>query len=365
MSIYKPAKSRFWQYDFVFKGRRYHGSTGCAAKRDAERYEANERRKAALGEVAKPALSLEQACDQWFEHVGQHHSSQATELYQLGNLMTGIGRTIMLHDITMQDMDRYIASRRASVSNASVNRETMLLRRVSRWCASRGYEAPPLTWGKLTLKEAAERERELSDEEEARLFQHLPESLRPLVEFAILSGQRRSEIVMMRWADVDFRNRRAKVWAKGAKPHSFPLTARMIEIIKEQTKASPQVFTYVAERDAPPREDRPRRIKGERYPFSKQGWARKWRKALKDAGIEDYRFHDNRHTAGTRNLRASGNLRGVQKLLGHKDVKTTARYAHALEEDVRAMLVATESRNSPEPQSGNAEKPRKTANDKE
>lgn len=362
MSVYKPAKSRFFQFDFQFKGRRYHGSTGCSSKRDAERFEANERRKAALGETVKDSVTVERACDLWFDIVGKHHKNKATELYQLGNLVRGLGRSVMLQDVSIKDMDAYISKRRASVSNASVNREIELLRRVTRWGETR-FEIPTIEWGKLLLTEAAERERELSEDEERRLFEKLPDSLKPLVEFAILSGQRRSELISMRWSDVDLPNGRAKVWAKGDRPHSFPMTPRMVAIIANQPKVCAQVFTYVAEKDSPPLKDRPRRLKGQRYPFSKQGWARKWRKALAAAGIEDYRFHDNRHTAGTRNLRSSGNLKGVQKLLGHKDIKTTARYAHALEDDVRAMLNATESRNSPEPKIANIENTRKAAND--
>jgi len=90
-----------------------------------------------------------------------------------------------------------------------------------------------------------------------------------------------------------------------------------------------------------------RSYKGRRYPFTLQGWQRKWKKALQDAGIEDYTFHDNRHTKATRMLRSSGNLRAVQKLLNHTDIRTTARYAHALEDDVRNAMLAGESRNSP------------------
>lgn len=103
------------------------------------------------------------------------------------------------------------------------------------------------------------------------------------------------------------------------------------------------MFTYVCTRRAPKRADRPQRKVGERYPFSKQGWTRQWRAALKAAGIDDYRFHDNRHTAATRNLRSSRNLKGVQQLLGHTDVRTTSRYAHVLEDDVRKMLFDTEA----------------------
>lgn len=360
MSVYKPAKSRFWHFDYQWKGARYHGSTGCTSKRDAERVEADHRRKVALGEQARPQITLEEACDQWDAAVGSHKRSNATTLYQLGFLMTGLGRKTMLHDLTIRDLDRYVARRRAGLANATVNREITLLRRVVRWTASRGFEAPDITWGAALLTEARERIRELSQDEESRLFAALPANLKPIVEFAIISGQRRSEIVALRWADVDLNGQRAKVSAKGGGVHTFPLSPRMMAIIKEQPKVCPQVFTYVCTRRAPRRKDRVQRRVGERYPFSKQGWMRQWRKALADAGIEDYRFHDNRHTAATRNLRATGNLKGVQKLLGHADVRTTSRYAHALEDDVRAMLFATESRTIPEPSiDGQAETRRK------
>jgi site-specific recombinase XerD len=60
----------------------------------------------------------------------------------------------------------------------------------------------------------------------------------------------------------------------------------------------------------------------------------------------DYRFHDNRHTAATGILRATGNLKAVQKLLRHSDVSTTAKYAHAMIDDVRdAMEAGEKSRN--------------------
>lgn len=350
MSVYKPAKSPRWHYDFQFKGQRYHGSTGCASKRDAQRFEADLRRKVSLGETARPTITVETACNDWHEMVGGLQKSRATTLYQLAYLMTGLGQRTLLHDLTFKEIQEYAARRCGQVSAASTNREVQLLRRVVRFAKKRGFEAPEIDWRELMFREPSERIRELTDEEEARLFSTLPDNLKPLVEFAILSGQRKSEIVTLRWSDVDLQGARATVDAKGGKRHTIPLSPRMVAIIRSQPKVCPQVFTYVCTRKAPRRADRPARIVGERYPFSKQGWNRQWRKALKDAGIEDYRFHDNRHTAATRNLRASGNLKGVSKLLGHSSVTVTARYAHALEDDVRAMLFATESRNIPEAQ---------------
>lgn len=348
MSVYKPPKSPRFHYDFQFKGRRYHGATGCTTRRAAERFEADLRRRVALGDVAKPTITIEEACDAWQANVGDHLAAAATTLYQLGNLIVGLGARSYLHELTFKAVQDYCASRRASVSDSSVNREVQLLRRVVRWTAPRGYDVPTLDWGRLQYTEPKERIRELSAEEEVKLFAALPENLKPLVEFALLCGQRKAEIVTLRWSDVDLAGARATVSVKGGHRHTFPLSPRMVAIIKAQPKVCPQVFTYVCTRRAPKRADRPARRVGERYPFSKQGWNRQWKKALEAAGIADYRFHDNRHTAATRNLRASGSLKAVSKLLGHTSVTTTARYAHAIEDDVRAMLFATESRIIPE-----------------
>lgn len=92
------------------------------------------------------------------------------------------------------------------------------------------------------------------------------------------------------------------------------------------------------------------------YPYSKQGWDRKWRRALAEAGIEGFRFHDTRHTALTR----LGSIEAAQRLANHSDIRTTRRYFHTSEDEVRKLMAAAESRNSPEPvQEGSAETRRK------
>jgi integrase len=56
------------------------------------------------------------------------------------------------------------------------------------------------------------------------------------------------------------------------------------------------------------------------------------------AGIVGFRFHDFRHDLATKVLRETGNLKLVQRVLNHADIKTTARYAHVLDADVAAAL---------------------------
>lgn len=59
-----------------------------------------------------------------------------------------------------------------------------------------------------------------------------PEHLKPLVEFALLCGQRKAKKVSLRWADVDLESRCAKLSVKGGGVYTIPLSWRMVEIIE-------------------------------------------------------------------------------------------------------------------------------------
>ncbi|MGF3022850.1 tyrosine-type recombinase/integrase [Methylobacterium aquaticum] len=75
-------------------------------------------------------------------------------------------------------------------------------------------------------------------------------------------------------------------------------------------------------------------VTGERRPITREGLKTAFRRILPAAQIENFRFHDNRHTAATRVLRAGGNLKTVQRLLRHENIATTTKYAHVSDEDV-------------------------------
>ncbi len=62
------------------------------------------------------------------------------------------------------------------------------------------------------------------------------------------------------------------------------------------------------------------------------------RRACGRAGIENLRVHDLRHTAATCLLKATGNLKMAQKLLRHSNIRTTAKYAHVFDDQLRDAL---------------------------
>lgn len=367
MSIYRPKTSPYYHFDYQFRGVRYHGSTNCVSKRDAEQFERDHRREAASGRKEKPSITLDEGAGVYWQDRGQFEKNASTTEYQIANVLRLVGGNTLIQDIDDLTVARMVSIRRGErafpnrkrkkgappsrlVSAATVNREVELLKRILNFLAPR-YRVGEIEWKRHKLKEPKERVREASPEEEAALFEVLREQypdICDLVEFAMISGARRTAVTTLLWSKVDLRRSIASVHTKGGEWHSFPLTQRLREIIANRPKVGPFVFTYVCERPSPARKDRPRRVKGERYPFSKEGWYRKWYRALAEAGISDFRFHDLRHTAATRISRTNG-IQAAQRLLGHSRIETTTRYAHTSDADLLAAMENVElSRNSPE-----------------
>ncbi|TCQ12590.1 phage integrase family protein [Rhizobium sp. PP-F2F-G36] len=286
----------------------------------------------------------------YWNEIAQYHANSETSLRSLEWLQEKIGPATFLHNIGDDTVARLVAERRTEmrhnvtdkksgrVSNGTVNRTVTqplrhILNRARRiWKAL----AADVQWSQHMLKEPKERIREASTREEVAIQGKLARGYDTAVAFAFASGCRRMEILGLRWEHVDFDGGRFTITGKGDKSRALPLIPRLRQIVEDCIgHHESHVFTYAALRT----DKRKGLVKGKRYPLTEAGLKTAFRRAVPKAGVVDFRFHDTRHTMATRTLRKS-NIRVVQQMLGHEDVATTAKYAHAVMADLEAAMDA-------------------------
>lgn len=350
MSLYRPKNSPYWHFDFVFKGQRFCGSTGCTSKRAAEQYEARERQKAALPDMTRPPITLDEAAGLYQEHA-ERLPSWPTIRYMTAALVKGIGANRPLAQISQRDLQVYFARRRNGRANSSVNREIENARAIwGRADKARFDVGETPDWQSLRLKVVKAPPRTASDTEEEALFAALAGDAFDVVKFALVSGWRQAEVIGLRWTDLALPAGLASTRIKGGDTVMREMDATMVALVANQPRVGPFVFTYVC------RKSRAKRRKGQRYPMTVTALRTRWAEAKALAEVKGLRFHDLRHTAATRMLAATGNLAVVKEALKHTSTKTTERYAHVLEGGVREAIRAAQSRNSPEQQKGRRRK---------
>jgi len=358
MSVYKPQNSSIFLYDFQMRGRRFHGSTGQKTKRAAEQVENKVRAEAALDVRRKPIITLDDAAGKYEDKTRKANRwSDDTERW-IRAFIESVGANVFMNDIKETAIIDHFSRRAATRAGSSINREIDCIKALFNFTAASKYDiGDQPNWRAMKYATVQHDPRVLSEDEETRLFEALREDYHPFARFLLESGWRVSEARRLSWRYVDFPGKKARVQLKGGKIASRPLSDTMIDIIARmpQVEDCPYVFTYVCQKK------RKARKEGQRYPFSRDGWRKAWGAALAAADIEEFRPHDLRHTAGTRVLRSTGNLVLAQKALGHTNINTTLRYAHATDDDVRAALDAASSRNNPEVKNQNAEKARNSA----
>lgn len=340
MSVSK--RGEHFHYSFRFKRRRFRGSTRTSDKSAAERIEAKIRLEVAEQEhfPKQREMTLAEAILKYLDHA-EHLPSYYTIDRQVDTLRA-IGDALKLSEITDAKVSDYVARRRGQkarnrkhlISPATVNRELQTLRAIIRKARDEWeISVAPVKWKKHRLQEAPQRRRYLSGDEQDAFLDVLREDMRPLVKFCLLTGARLMSAIRLTWKDIDYQSETITFRKfKGGTHHTIPLSREALLLIaNEKGKHAIYCFAYQCARPSA------KRKKGEYYPFSKDGWRRLWSAALKLAKIENFRFHDQRHTALSRVTKEAG-IAVARKLAGHTSITTTSRYAHVLMDDVKSAM---------------------------
>jgi integrase len=188
-------------------------------------------------------------------------------------------------------------------------------------------ETNPLRRVRL-LREPRGRVRFLTDAERPKLLTACQASsnrhLYPLVILALATGARKMELLSLTWPQVDIGRALMTLYeTKNGEPRSIPLTGPAVEVIRAHAKVvrldTPLVFPRVDGR-------RPVDI---RYA---------WYQALRQAEIEDFRFHDLRHSTASYLAMNGASLVEIAEVLGHRTLAMVKRYAHLSEGHTRSVL---------------------------
>ncbi|MEK6594687.1 MAG: site-specific integrase [Pseudomonadota bacterium] len=168
----------------------------------------------------------------------------------------------------------------------------------------------------------------LSDDERNALLKackaSAAEYLYALVLLALTTGARRGELLALTWDDVDLNKVQIVVQeSKNGERRALPLAGPVLALLRERSKVRRLHNSRVFPGN---KEDKPLDIDDA------------WQKALKAAGIENFRFHDLRHSAASY-LAMSGATPGeIAAVLGHKTLAMVKRYAHLSEQHTAGVV---------------------------
>lgn len=138
--------------------------------------------------------------------------------------------------------------------------------------------------------------------------------LEPLIVLAMNTGMRKGEMLTLKWEHINMEDRYLTIRSENAKSknkRTIPLNNTVYEMLSEWHQQNPESILVFEKNGSP--------ISTYQY---------QWETLLKDAGIENFRFHDLRHHFASKLVMKEADLNVVRELLGHADMKMTLRYAH-------------------------------------
>ena len=208
-------------------------------------------------------------------------------------------------------------------TSATANRYLSLLRSIFNKAEAWGdFHGKNPCSGIKKGRESAHRLRYLSQGEMECLLAAVNPRLYPVVVCALLTGMRRGEILGLTWENVSLEHDTLYIrMSKSGKPREIPIPSKLREVlIGLGPKPRGPLFELPL-------------IMLRRY----------FERALKDAGIFGFHFHDLRHTFASHFLMRTNDLSALQRLLGHSTPSMTLRYAHLSKGHMAANIAAFES----------------------
>ena len=277
-------------------------------------------------EVTGDAL-FETVAEEVFTRYGRRWKPRtlAVNRYYLNNQILPFFRGRPVAEITREEVQRWFRSLHATP--AAANRSAPIFSVIMQQAEAWGYRPEGGNPCKGIRRYRQRRsERFLSPEEYRRLGIALDrhEARQPFrvaaLRLLLLTGCRKSEIVTLEWRF--YRDGRLYLADSKTGPRTVWLCSAARDVLDNLPRSQPLVFP----------------VRGHRYPWS---WLDAfWVQLRAEAGLDDVRLHDTRHSYASMALSSGETIRTVGRLLGHDKAATTLKYAHLSDATVRETVEA-------------------------
>jgi len=317
MAVYRKHNEK-WYCRGRVKGERYHKlCDGAKTKEeaseleDALRYKIRQRQNGLIKEDLKN-ITLSGLVNIYLDYSRINKKSYSTDKSRMKLVLEYFKQSTLIKTIKPVEIEGFKNFLlKKDRTKATTNRYLEMLKTMFNIAISNKYltENPMGTVKKFPIKNYSLRY--LTGDEEARLFEHLSENIIGIVIVALNTGLRKSNILNLKWENINFDFGYIEILEnKGNKHLKIPINPKLKTLFSKIPVQND--FIFINPETKMPYKD----IK------------KSWNSALKKANIHNFRFHDLRHTVGTRLAQENVPLNTVKEILGHSDIHTTMRYVH-------------------------------------
>lgn len=278
-------------------------------------------------------ISLKAFFEQYYKpnhsDVFKKRNSQLADQRLFNNTLVSLHNRKLL-SITRGDIELLHIALKKNIGIHTANRMLSLVRhmynKAIEWgIIPRSAENPAIGIKKFPEKS---RDRFMSGDEICRFFKVLEaipnDVFRNYVLLSLLIGQRRSDILALRWSDIDFENGQAYFAApKNGEPIRVPLSTQATHLLRQMHARRTSDWLFPSQTSASGHYEEPKKA---------------WKNLLELAGIENLRLHDLRRTLGSYEAIAGASLHIIGKSLGHKSPNSTMVYARLDNDPVREAI---------------------------
>jgi len=208
---------------------------------------------------------------------------------------------------------------------ASVNRELAVLSKAFNLAVKEWEWLPHKPFSEISYeKENNKRDNWLAEDEEQRLLENCPQWLREIVVFNLNTGLRQDELLSLEWSRVNLISKTILIdKSKNGQPRTIPLNQTALDLLNKKSGEKVQSIKGLVFSSEVGFKIIPSTLRRALY------------RSLNQAKIENFVFHDLRHTFATRMAQRGIDIYKIAKLLGHKDIRMTQGYAHHCPESLR------------------------------